>query len=394
MSDGCVYEVAHKEKKAVIFGAGEWGRVAYHYYKESIEIVCYIDNDERIWNTELNGIPICPPEILKSERYVVIVANKRFEDEIKKQLLCDYGIRGAIIFRITEKMQELYLEENEDPEVQELIVAFSHGLGNQMFQYALYKCLLMEDRNVRADLSAYIKPDMMPFELPQVFPNVKLGLCNPAKKEQYLKGGKTYIEEPPRNQDKTTFKKELFHMEWGYIEGFHCSYQYPELIRQQLLRDFEFSYQKDETLCRLREFFFKENVVGVHVRRGDFLNPKYQREVGSLCNSDFYFRAIDLMKSINEDLIFCFFSNDLEWVKNNLGGKNSIYMDKSMFSEYHDWYDMYLMSICKHNIIPNSTFGWWGAWLNQNPDKKIIAPKKWRTRWEATDWCPKEWILI
>lgn len=100
------------------------------------------------------------------------------------------------------------------------------------------------------------------------------------------------------------------------------------------------------------------------------------------------------MKKKRPDAAFCFFSNDMDWVKNNIQEKDALYIEKEMFTTYHDWYDMYLMSICKHNIIPNSTFGWWGAWLNQNPDKIVIGPKQWRNRWEAKDWCPPEWIAI
>ena len=138
----------------------------------------------------------------------------------------------------------------------------------------------------------------------------------------------------------------------------------------------------------------KRNTIGVHIRRGDFLESRYAREIGNICDIAYYRKALDLIKERYEDAVFCFFSNDMEWVKKTFHEENALYIDGCMFDEYHDWYDMYVMSICKHNIIPNSTFGWWGAWLNQNPDKTVIAPKRWRNRWEANDWCPPEWVLI
>ena len=194
------------KKKAIIFGAGEWGRVAYYYYRESCEIVCYIDNDESIWNTQLNNLPICSPEVLKEQKYTVIIANKRYEEEIKRQLLLDYDIQGVVLFRIDERMEELYREETDicQLKMDELIIAFSHGLGNQMFQYALYRNLIKLGRNVKADLSAYNKPDMMPFELLNVFPNIQLERCNPSEKAYYLNEGKgkVYIEGPPRGKEK------------------------------------------------------------------------------------------------------------------------------------------------------------------------------------------------
>lgn len=380
--------------KAVIFGAGEWGRIAYYYYRESVDIIYYIDNDKNIWNTQLNGLSVCSPEILKNQKCTVIIANKRFETDIKEQLYYDYNIREVIVFRIEEKMQELCLENDYHAKMDEIIIAFSNGLGNQMFQYALYKNFLIQGKEVRADLSAYIKPDMMRFELLEVFPNIELERCNPNEKECYLKGGNVYIEEPPRGKEKITYKRELLEMESGYIEGFHCSYKYSELIRKELLEDFIFPYQNNKELCNLKSLIEQREAVGVHVRRGDFLATKYQREMGGICTEEYYSKAINQIKKIYPSAFFCFFSNDMDWVRDNMKEENALYVDKNMFTTYCDWYDMYLMSVCKHNIIPNSTFGWWGAWLNQNPDKIVIAPKRWRNRWDARDWCPPEWITI
>lgn len=382
--------------EVAIFGAGEWGRVAYHYYAKTNKIKCYLDNDNTIWNTRLNNIPICSPDILREKRYTVIIANKQFENEIKMQLLEEYGIDKVVVFRIEEKMQKLYIDNDNFQSEGELIVAFSHGLGNQMFQYALYRIFEKQGKRVCADLSAYIKPDMRPFELEAIFPNIALQYCNPQEKDFYLKSGgdKIFIEMAPRSEKLETFKKGLLEMETGYVEGFHCSFKYPEMVRMELLRDFEFPYWKVKELVGLADFLKRRKAVGIHIRRGDFLDPKYAREIGSICDVKYYIRAIKLIKEKYIDIFFCFFSNDIEWVKNTFHEENAIYVERSMFHEYHDWYDMYLMSVCKHNIIPNSTFGWWGAWLNQNQDKTVIAPKRWRNRWDTSDWCPPEWILI
>lgn len=381
-------------KTAVIFGAGEWGRIAYYYYINSIEISYYIDNDQTLWGTRLNDILVCSPEILKDKQYTVIIANKRFEMEIEEQLRDDYSIQDVILFRIDERVKSICSDDEGQEGSDELIIAFSHGLGNQMFQYALYRNFLKTTKKVKADLSAYLKPGMMSFELTHFFPNVTLNFCNQTQKEIYLRENKTYIEEPPRGSEKMTFNKDLLKMKFGYIEGFHCSYRYPELVRKELLEDFQFPHQRDNKLVELENIFKRKTVVGVHVRRGDFLNSKYSREMGNICTKEYYIKAVDCIKKKCSNLTFCFFSNDMSWVKNNIKEENALYIDRSMFEEYYDWYDMYLMSICNHNIIPNSTFGWWGAWLNKNPDKIVIAPKRWRNRWEATDWCPPEWVLI
>lgn len=382
------------KRKIAIFGAGEWGRIAYYYYRESGEIACYIDNDASIWNTTVNGLQVCAPEILKEHKYTVIVANKRYEDEIKRQLLQDYDIREVVLFRIDERMQELSGQKESRFEKEELIVAFSHGLGNQMFQYAFYRNLLQRGRNVKADLSAYIKPGMMSFELCMVFPGIRLERCDPNKKERYLQEGhdRVYIEAPPRGQVKATFKPELLEMESGYIEGFHCSFRYPEMIRQELWEDFNFPYLQDRELCEWKKRLEEEETVAVHIRRGDFLAPKYCREIGNICTEEYYKKAIDYVRDCRPNARFCFFSNDVDWVKHNIKVEDAVYFERNMFAKYSDWYDMFLMSVCRHNIIPNSTFGWWSAWLNRNPDKIVVAPKRWRNRWEAQDWCPEEWV--
>lgn len=384
------------KKKTVIFGAGEWGKVAYYYYRESCEIVYYIDNDKAIWGTNVNGIKVCSPEILREQEYTVIIANKRHEEAIKRQLLNDYDIRCVILFRIDEKMQELSCRDMEHSDMEELIIAFCGGLGNQMFQYALYKNFLKRGKNVKADLSAYIKPGMMPFQLCDVFSNIKIERCNPNKKDMYLKVGKdkVYIEQPPEENIKKIYRQELLEMENGYIEGWHCSYKYPELVRQELLNDYAFPYQSDKQLCEWKRIFEQKETVGVHVRRGDFLSPQYRRLIGNICTKEYYDKAIAYVKRRCPNAFFCFFSDDMEWVKHNMIEENALYIEKNMFTKYYDWYDMFLMSICKHNIIPNSTFGWWGAWLNRNPNKLVIAPKKWKHRWEAEDWCPTDWVLF
>ena len=69
-------------------------------------------------------------------------------------------------------------------------------------------------------------------------------------------------------------------------------------------------------------------------------------------------------------------------------------IEPKCFEDYHDWYDMYLMSLCKHNIIANSTFSWWGAWLNSNPDKIVIAPKQWVNNCVYEDIYPEKWIKL
>ena len=112
----------------------------------------------------------------------------------------------------------------------------------------------------------------------------------------------------------------------------------------------------------------------------------------NICTIDYYKKAIDFLQNKEKDLYFYIFSDDMDWVKNNISISNALYIDWN--KSENSWQDMYLMSQCKHNIIANSTFSWWGAWLNQNPNKLIIAPKKFLNTIETPDLIPSDWIKL
>jgi hypothetical protein len=129
--------------------------------------------------------------------------------------------------------------------------------------------------------------------------------------------------------------------------------------------------------------------VSVHIRRGDFLSKEINN---AICNEIYYKMAIDLIAAKLHNTLLVVFSDDLEWVKQNLSLSNAIYVDWN--AGKNSWQDMYLMSQCKHNIIANSTFSWWGAWLNVNPDKIVIAPAQFMKQEETPDIYPANWITI
>ena len=110
-----------------------------------------------------------------------------------------------------------------------------------------------------------------------------------------------------------------------------------------------------------------EETVSMHIRRGDYLNLQDNHPVQPL---DYYNKAYDLINDLNINVIV--FSNDMQWCKNNIKFDNITYIEGET-----NIVDMYIMSLCKHNIIANSSFSWWGAWLNENEYKKVIAPINW-----------------
>lgn len=124
--------------------------------------------------------------------------------------------------------------------------------------------------------------------------------------------------------------------------------------------------------------------VSIHVRRGDY---KSNQANHPLCSLSYYESAIDLLGNDKEYYVF---SDDIEWCK-------TVFDKRFNFvSGLYDWEEMYLMSKCKHNIIANSTFSWWGAWLNKN-DNKVIAPKTWfgpLKTLNTSDLLPDNWIRL
>ncbi|WWR15396.1 alpha-1,2-fucosyltransferase [Lachnospiraceae bacterium JLR.KK008] len=386
-------------KKVIIFGAGLWGDLAYHYYNTQCEIAAYVDNNENLWNTKRNGIEVLSPEILRNTDAVVIVATMRYVDQIKQQLINDYGVTCVIIFRISEEIEEL----DEIPsEEDELIVTFRSGLGNQMFQYAVYKMMEVKGKKVRADLSHYYGINKRNFDLTKVFPKIRLQKASGYKARQYKAIGpfmdgvttQVYFEPNVKDRIKSFADPRLLkgEMEFGYLQGYFQTSVFPSIVEKELRKEFVFSNTDDKGLKKLSESLCNKNVVSVHIRRGDYLHN--QRMYGGICTGDYYKRAIELICDKVKSPVFCFFSNDIEWVKKNYNEKETIYVEENMFDEYHDWYDMYLMSLCKHNIIANSSFSWWGAWLNQNQDKMVIAPQKWVNVNSMEDICPEEWIRM
>ena len=119
--------------------------------------------------------------------------------------------------------------------------------------------------------------------------------------------------------------------------------------------------------------FSKYNSISVHIRRGDYMNNA--SVYGNICTKEYYEKAIHYFNEKFENNFFVFFSDDIIWVKENFNLSNALYIDNNKKDK--SYIDMYLMSKCNHNIIANSSFSWWGAYLNRNKNKTVIMPSKW-----------------
>ncbi|MEI6553564.1 MAG: alpha-1,2-fucosyltransferase, partial [bacterium] len=136
------------------------------------------------------------------------------------------------------------------------------------------------------------------------------------------------------------------------------------------------------------------NSISIHIRRGDYISNQEANNFHGSCSIDYYTEAINIIKGKVSNPIFFVFSDDIAWVKENL--KSDIVA--TWVSEYNldNTEDLLLMSFCKHQIIANSSFSWWGAYLNRNINKIVIAPKKWIANkgYNTDEITPSSWIKL
>lgn len=149
------------------------------------------------------------------------------------------------------------------------------------------------------------------------------------------------------------------------------------------------SLKSSETFELIRQV----NSISLHVRRGDYLHPKYRDIFGQICTIEYYRKAIRYILEKVEHPVFFIFSDDINWVMENLP-----IPVKHHFIDWNagvkSWEDMCLMSNCKHHIIANSTFSWWGAWLNDRTDKIVICPSKYTNSSDSPDFYPESWLKM
>lgn len=184
---------------------------------------------------------------------------------------------------------------------------------------------------------------------------------------------------------------KLHRHKWGkdiYLSGYWQSPIYFDSIREVLIHDFTIEKQLNDTELLLKERIIEtENAICIHVRRGDFVNTIHQ-----VCNINYYNNAISLMTKNILNLTFYIFSDDLAWAKENIdfNGTNVIFVDN--ISE--DYIELFLMSLCKHFIISNSSFSWWAQYLCSNQEKRVYAPKRWYANNQICELYNEKWILI
>lgn len=284
------------------------------------------------------------------------------------------------------------------------IVKLNGGLGNQMFQWALGRAL-EKKTGVKTifDMSFFEKGYARPYELnifnlnaqfvEDFWLKLKLNILWRFRKKLNGKKflGLTLYSEPHFEFDKNIFKIEPN----TYIEGFFQSEKYFQNIENELRVDFQFKNLPDEENQKLIEKISATNSISLHIRRGDYVKKKRYQNLYAACSLDYYKRGVEYISERYLNPTLFIFSDDINWVKENLNlPYGSIYVSHNTGSKSYE--DIRLMSLCKHNIIANSSFSWWGAWLNNNKEKIVIAPQKWFNDENIiqTDVIPNNWVIL
>lgn len=276
-----------------------------------------------------------------------------------------------------------------------IIIRMQGGIGNQMFQFALYRKFELLGKDVRADLELFKDGrEQREFELS------RLGIClkeaapkdierlsgitnNLLKKIRYrFFSANTYYQERD-----ICFNEKILEFDEAYLNGYWQSEKYFADIQSDLVNEFKFPELKENSMKDIEKEIVTSNSVSIHVRLGDYVEK--HDIYGGICTKDYYANAISIIESRIENPRFYIFSNDIEEA-----AKIFPYENFKVVQTKDDLIDMYMMKLCKHNIIANSSFSWWAAWLNSNINKLVIAPKRWVNTFRVEDiWC-EDWIKI
>lgn len=287
------------------------------------------------------------------------------------------------------------------------IINIIGGLGNQMFQYAFALALQSHFSNEKILIDnncfngyplhdGYLLDYIFKVSIPTANRSEILKLNYPLFHYRLWQIGRKLLPKLKsvyRETGDMVFDKNVFiNNKSLYYDGYWQSELYFHSCLNQIKEAFRFP-----PLDSINGTFFRkltrQETVSIHIRRGDYLSDPLFK---GLTDIDYYEKAVKYILDKQHVDCFVIFSNDINWCKQNIPG-----LTHGKSCQYVDWNkgkdsfrDMQLMSLCNHNIVANSSFSWWGAWLNNNPDKIIISPQKWINKDSATDIIPSSWIKI
>ena len=287
-----------------------------------------------------------------------------------------------------------------------IIVRLIGGLGNQMFQYATARRLAEKHSTIlKLDITVFEQYKLHRYSL-HCF-QIWEYLATSDEIKSILGNSQNIINRAKRkfgySQDNKWLREKYFHFDANILsapnnillDGYWQSEKYFSDIADILRREFVVKYQQDYQSKKFCDLIQESQSVCIHIRRADYVQNQLTNQIHGTCGSDYYDSCVTYITERISNPHFFVFSDEPEWARENLKlGYPTTIVDCNDASRNYE--DLRLMSQCQHNIIANSTFSWWGAWLNNNPSKIVCAPKKWfndATR-DSKDLVPDSWIKL
>jgi len=298
-----------------------------------------------------------------------------------------------------------------------VIVKLVGGLGNQMFQYAAGRQVALINRSpLKLDLSSFNSKTV---DTPRKYTlnvfniEAEIATDEEIRKIKNMRG--SFTERVIANRlpflhrlifvDNSKYFLESSRMMFdnrihkikgdAYLDGWWQSEKYFKDIADIIRKDFTFRTKPNTANMHMLRKIKSCNSLSIHVRRGDYVSNKKYHSYFAEIKLGYFHRAVELIAAKSSGLQLFIFSDDPVWVKKNLKFKfPAIYVYQNTGKA--DYEDLRLMAACRHNIIVNSSFSWWAAWLNNSPNKIVIAPQKWfrDTQISTKDRLPNSWVSI
>ncbi len=307
-----------------------------------------------------------------------------------------------------------------------IIIQLAGGLGNQMFQYALYLQLKSLGREVKIDdVAGFVEdeqrtPALSPFgityarpsqeELRRMLDSSPL-LWHRVRRKLFGRHKKAYFEEGK------LFIPNVLTWDDIYLEGYWQTEKYFQQVEEEVREAYDTdrltaylrrsgcwgmsgSSGKRRTAQNYLEEIDNTCSVSLHVRRGDYLTPENQAIFGGICTDAYYIEGIRRMRERFPGCRFFLFTNDKAWAARQFAedgkrGALAKILADGMLKDItwidlpgagdNDYAEFVLMSRCKHHILANSSFSWWASYLNRNPEKTVFAPQRWLNGTDDSD---------
>lgn len=311
-----------------------------------------------------------------------------------------------------------------------IITRLDGGLGNQMFQYAAGRALSLQyGVPLFLDTSAYSHYTTRKYALGVFNINARIAAAEeiaalrPTAKKDFQSVLRSMADKAPTrvvllvknivprgvmgksSRGLPPDSKHLYRekQEFGfdetllarqpplYLEGYWQNEKYFVYRRDALLREFRLRAPISEKAKAYQKTIQETTSVSLHIRRGDYVRSAAARKLyEGVCDLGYYARSLELLNRMAPDMSVFVFSDEIAWAKANLNCDRAVFVERCA-----DFEELFLMSCCKHNIIANSSFSWWGGWLNCNAEKIVVAPRRWyRSGDESHTPIPENWTRV